>query len=102
MFYLRRVRRLFPAYLFDILAVLIVGQLVLIYTDYQLLKWDVWYAAFFASNVQAMIGTSGYFVMVGLLYLKNSIISNFLSDFSGESCKKFASKTQIVSSNHQF
>lgn len=63
-FYLRRVRRLLPAYLFDITGVVVVAQCLLARADMRVLMEDAWYALAFVGNFHEMLRSRTYAQMV--------------------------------------
>ena len=63
----RRAKRIFPAYIFDILCVLLAAPFLLIGTELELLKADAKWATLFASNVQNILHKSVYAEVVSKL-----------------------------------
>jgi len=79
-FYWRRIKRIFPAYIFDILCVLLAAPFLLIGTELELVKADAKWATLFASNVQNILHKSVYAEVVSKLkygIAVNSLIDRF-------------------------
>lgn len=67
LFYVRRLKRIFPNYFISIFYAISLGHLIFHFADLQYLKNDAKWAIIFASNLKPIIEEHNYFKMVMIL-----------------------------------